>query len=93
MPDFSVFLTIFLMSAIQYFMATRNIFLFGFIVPVAFTVTMTWMFSVGKIESVIMYTVLLIVGLVILIGEWVRGRKSLKIRQKKELDSMKTKDL
>lgn len=93
MSDYSTFIIIFLMSALQYFMATRNIFLFGFIIPVIYTITMTWLFFTDKIESITMYIVLLIVGLIILIGQWTSGRKSLKNRQKRELSSMKKNDL
>lgn len=93
MPELSVFLIIVMMSAIQYFMATRNSFVFGFIIPLIFTLTMSWMFVTNRIESTTMFIVLLIVGLILLIEEWVRGRKSLHKRRQKEMDIMKTKDL
>ncbi|WP_077306761.1 hypothetical protein [Terribacillus halophilus] len=93
MPELSVFLIIFVMSAIQYFMATRSSFIFGFIIPIVFIAVMSWMFTSNRIESVAMFVVLLIIGLILLIEEWVRGRKSLQKRRKKEMDIMKTKDL
>jgi hypothetical protein len=40
-----------------------------------------------------MYIVLLIVGLILLIEEWVKGRKALRNRRQKEMNKMKTKDL
>ncbi|MFP7171693.1 hypothetical protein [Terribacillus sp. 7520-G] len=93
MPELSVFLIIFVLSAIQYFMATRNGFIFGFFIPVIFIAAMSWMFITNRLESVTMFVVLLIIGLILLIEEWVRGRKSLQKRRHKEMDIMKTKDL
>ncbi|AIF68367.1 hypothetical protein GZ22_18165 (plasmid) [Terribacillus saccharophilus] len=93
MPELSVFLIIFVMSAIQYLMATRSSFIFGFIIPIVFVAVMSWMFTTNRIESVTMFVVLLIIGLILLIEEWVRGRRSLQKRRKKEMDIMKTKDL
>lgn len=93
MPDLTVFLIIVGMSAFQYFMASRNSFILGAIIPLMFTAVMTWMFTTNRIESKTMFIVLLLVGLIILIEEWVRGRKSLRKRHQKEMDIMKTKDL
>jgi len=93
MSDFTVFFIIIGMSAIQYFMATRNNFIFGTIMPVIFIVMMTWIFATDRIDSMTMYIVLLLVGLILLIEEWIRGRKTLHKRRQKEMDIMKTKDL
>ncbi|WP_379589051.1 hypothetical protein [Oceanobacillus caeni] len=54
---------------------------------------MTWLFASDRIESITMYIVLLIVGLIILIEEWIRGRKAFNKRRQKEMNIMKTKDL
>lgn len=40
-----------------------------------------------------MYIVLLIVGLILLIEEWVKGRKVLRNRRQEEMNKMKKKDL
>lgn len=93
MPELSVFLIIFVMSAIQYFMATRSSFIFGFVIPIVFIAVMSWIFITNRVESVTMFVVLLIIGLILLIEEWVRGRRSLQKRRQKEMDIMKTKDL
>lgn len=93
MPELTVFLIIVGMSALQYFMATRNSFILGVIVPIIFFATMTWLFASDRIESITMYIVLLIVGLIILIEEWIRGRKAFNKRRQKEMNIMKTKDL
>ncbi|WP_055109292.1 hypothetical protein [Paenibacillus ihumii] len=93
MSEFIVFFIIIGMSAFQYFMATRNSIILGAIIPILFTAVMTWMFTTSRIESMTKYIVLLLVGLIILIEEWVRGRKSLQKRRQKELDIMKAKDL
>lgn len=93
MTELTVFLLIVAMSAIQYFMATRNPFILGVIMPVIFIAVMTWLFITNRIENNIMYIVLLIVGLILLIEEWVKGRKALRNRRQKEMNKMKTKDL
>ncbi|GIP59629.1 hypothetical protein MKX50_06205 [Paenibacillus sp. FSL W8-0186] len=93
MPDLTVFFIIVSMSAVQYFMASRNSFILGAVIPILFTAVITWMFTTNRIESKIAYIVLLLIGLIILIEEWVRGRKSLRKRQQKEMDIMITKDL
>ncbi|MCU9593570.1 hypothetical protein OEV82_03750 [Caldibacillus thermolactis] len=93
MTELTVFLLIVAMSAIQYFMATRNPFILGVIMPVIFIGVMTWLFITNRIENNIMYIVLLIVGLILLIEEWVKGRKALRNRRQKEMNKMKTKDL
>jgi undecaprenyl pyrophosphate phosphatase UppP len=93
MTELTVFLLIVAMSAIQYFMATRNPFILGVIMPVIFIGVMTWLFITNRIENKIMYIVLLIVGLILLIEEWVKGRKALHNRRQKEMNKMKTKDL
>jgi undecaprenyl pyrophosphate phosphatase UppP len=93
MTELTVFLLIVAMSAIQYFMATRNPFILGVIMPVIFIGVMTWLFITNRIENKIMYIVLLIVGLILLIEEWVKGRKALRNRRQKEMNKMKTKDL
>lgn len=93
MPDLTVFFIIVGMSAFQYFMASRNSFILGAVIPILFTAVTTWMFATNRIESKIAYIVLLVIGLIILIEEWARGRKSLRKRQQKEMDIMITKDL
>jgi undecaprenyl pyrophosphate phosphatase UppP len=93
MTELTVFLLIVAMSAIQYFMATRNPFILGVTMPVIFIGVMTWLFITNRIENNIMYIVLLIVGLILLIEEWVKGRKALRNRRQKEMNKMKTKDL
>ncbi|WP_106767442.1 hypothetical protein [Paenibacillus faecalis] len=98
MSEFVVFFIIVGMCAFQYFLAkffiaSRNSFLLGAIVPLMFTAGMTWMFITNSIESTTKYIVLLLVGLIFLIEEWVRGRRSLHKRRQKEMDMMKAKDL
>ncbi|AZK48465.1 hypothetical protein [Paenibacillus lentus] len=93
MPDLTVFFIIVGMSAFQYFMASRNSFILGAVVPLLFTALVTWMFITSRIESKIAYSVLLVIGLIILIEEWARGRKSFRKRQQKEMEIMITKDL
>ena len=77
---------------VQYFLATRNSFYWGAILPIAF---LAWRGSIiftadGKILSHILITIL---GLAFLIGQWTAGRKSLKEKRKKELEKIKTQDL
>jgi len=93
MPDLTVFFIIVGMSAVQYFMASRNSFILGAIIPLVFAAVITWMFTTNRIETKTAYIVLLIIGLIILIEEWARGRKYLRKRQQKEMDIMITKDL
>ncbi|AQS54840.1 hypothetical protein [Novibacillus thermophilus] len=93
MTELTVFFMIVGMSAIQYFMATRNPFILGVIMPVTFIGVMTWLFITNRIENNIMYIVLLIVGLILLIEEWAKGRKVLRNRRQEEMNKMKKKDL
>ncbi|ENH95674.1 hypothetical protein J416_14867 [Gracilibacillus halophilus YIM-C55.5] len=93
MPDFTLFIAILIMTAIQYFMATRSSPLWGIIMPLGFVAVMTWMIITNQIDSTVKYTILLIVGLLLLIEEWVRGRKSLNNKRQIEMNKMKSHDL
>ncbi|MFB1051014.1 hypothetical protein [Paraliobacillus sp. JSM ZJ581] len=77
---------------VQYFLATRNSFYWGAILPIAFLI---WRGSViftteGRILS---HVLIMLLGLAFLIGQWNAGRKSLKEKQKLELEKMVTRDL
>ncbi|AKG05864.1 hypothetical protein AAV35_013970 (plasmid) [Salimicrobium jeotgali] len=88
-----MFIAIIIMVGIQYFMSTRNSAFLGIIVPIAFITVMTWMFVTNQINSFLKFAVLLIVGLLFLLEEWVRGRKSLSKKRDNELNKMKSSDL
>ncbi len=88
-----MFLSVVAMCAMQHFMSRRNNRLWGGIVPIIFVAVMTWLYITGGIEHVIKYIVLLIVGLLLLLGEWSRGQKSLRKQREEELIKMKAQDL
>ncbi|MEK4504340.1 hypothetical protein [Bacillus sp. FSL R12-0069] len=93
MSEYSLFLLMAGMSALQYWIGTRHIALLGIILPVGFFTIMTWMYISSIINNLTSYIILLVIGLFFLVEEWLRGRKSLKKRKYNELNKMKTQDL
>lgn len=93
MAEYSKFLMIIIMSALQYFVGTRDKAFLGIILPIVFFTIMTWMYITNSINNVTSYIILLVVGLIFLAEEWSRGKKSLKKRKQNELNKMKTQDL
>ncbi|GAA0593869.1 hypothetical protein GCM10009001_07580 [Virgibacillus siamensis] len=79
--------------AVQYFLSTRNSIYWGAIIPVAYTVFLSWLFVTNRLESAIGFILILLVGMLFLIAEWSGGRKHLQAKRKKELDKMKTHDM
>ncbi|RKQ30244.1 hypothetical protein [Oceanobacillus halophilus] len=93
MGEFMIFFLVIIACAVQYFLSTRHSVYWGAIVPVLFLTGMTWMFITNRIESIIAFLILLVVGMIFLIEQWSRGRKSLKKNRSKELDKMKKLDI
>ena len=79
--------------AVQSFLSTRDHVYWGSILPVAYIVLLTWMLLSNRMESVIIYVPILLLGLLFLIAEWRRGRKYVFKKRKKELDKMKIFDM
>jgi len=77
---------------VQYFLASRNSFYWGAILPIAFLIWRVFIIFTtdGKILS---HVLIMLLGLAFLIGQWTAGRKALKEKQKQELEKMATKDL
>lgn len=89
----SVFTYTVIFLALQYFFSSRNSIYWGAILPIAYTVFMTWGYSTHRIDSFLKYIILLFVGLLFLIIEWKNGRSHIREKQNKELDKMKTQDI
>jgi hypothetical protein len=79
--------------AAQYLLSTRNNVLWGAIIPLAYIAFSTWMFVTDRYESVLSYTLYLLLGLIFLISEWSVGRKSLQQKRNKELMKMRMQDI
>ncbi|WP_068673516.1 hypothetical protein [Oceanobacillus sp. Castelsardo] len=93
MADFYRIFIIVGVLAVHYFFSTRNSIFWGAIMPVAYFVYLTWTFVTNRLESTIGYILILLIGMLFLIAEWSRGRKSLHEKRKRELDKMTTHDL
>lgn len=81
------------MLGIQYFFSTRNSVYWGAIIPVLLVIWLTWMLITVRIESILAYVLILIVGIIFLIEQWSNGRKSLRKHRKKELEKMQSHDM
>lgn len=81
------------MLGLQYFFSTRNSVYWGAIIPIAFLAVLTWMLVTNRIEHTLVYILILLAGMLFLIAEWNRGRKSLHKRREKELEKMATYDM
>ncbi|WP_407938526.1 hypothetical protein [Niallia nealsonii] len=69
--------------AVQYFFSTRNSIYWGGIVPVAYIVFLTWLFITNRIESIIGFILILLLGMLFLIIEW-SGVESTSVRKQKK---------
>lgn len=78
---------------IQYFMSTRNSVYWGAVIPALFFTWLTWMLLTDRIESILLYGVIILLGSFFLIEQWKEGRKSLRNQRKKELEKMKSYDM
>ncbi|MFC0523752.1 hypothetical protein ACFFGV_09260 [Pontibacillus salicampi] len=79
------------MCGTQYGLSSRRNPALGIIVPIIFVSVMTWILMTGQMEMVL-YSVLLVVGLLFLAEEWSRGRKEYKEKTTQELHKMKSQD-
>ncbi|GGP11588.1 hypothetical protein [Oceanobacillus neutriphilus] len=79
--------------AIQYFLSTRNNAYWGAVIPVLLVFWLTWSLITGRIESVLAYALILLVGMIVLAMEWHEGREALSKRRNKELDKMRSQDI
>lgn len=91
--SFYRFLIVVGVLAFQFFLSTRNNIYWGAILPVAYTVFLTWMYIAKDLGSILSYVLILLVGLLFLMMEWNGGRKYLHEKRKKELDKMKLLDI
>jgi hypothetical protein len=78
---------------LQYFLSSRNNVYWGAIIPVLFVSWSTWMLLTARVDSILAYMLILIVGFIVLLMEWSEGRKSLREKRKKELAKMKSFDM
>lgn len=76
----------------QDFFSTRNSVYWGGFIPVIFVAWRTWILFTGN-ESILAYVLILLLGMAFLVGGWIKGRKSLHKRRKRELDKMKSLDM
>lgn len=94
MNDLYRLLIIVLVLAVQHFLSTRNKSYWGIILPLLYIATLVSAQIFGIIEwSILGLNLMAIVGELFLLGSWVRGRKDLSNKRKKELEKMKTQDI
>lgn len=93
MPDITSFIVIFIFCALQYILSRFKWGVLGVIMPILYVVGMFYAYANGKINNLVVFIVLLIVGLIILIIEWKHGRNDRKNKYKTELNNMRKKDL
>jgi len=79
--------------AVQYFFSSRHHVFWGAIIPVIFTGFMIQQFLTDRIGTWLEFVLLLLLGLAFLTAEWGNGRRSLREKQKKELQQMQTQDM
>ncbi|MEH7461896.1 hypothetical protein V7166_07350 [Bacillus thuringiensis] len=90
------FLIALILVGLQYFLSRRENVYFGMALPVLYVVTLLylWISEIFFVKgNTISFIFVILGGLVILLGIWVKGRESLKDKRKKELEKMKTQDI
>jgi len=93
MSDFYRLFIIVAVLAVQYFLSSRNRVYWGGILPVAYVVFLTWMLATNRMESMLAYSLYLLLGLFFLMVEWNGGRRYLREKRERELEKMKTYDM
>ncbi|EJQ86846.1 hypothetical protein IGW_05321 [Bacillus cereus ISP3191] len=90
------FLIAILLIGLQYFLSRRENVYWGLCLPILYVITLLYL-GVTEVLSVkgntLIFIIIILGGLAILLGIWIKGREDLKNKQKKELDRMKTKDI
>ncbi|MPQ27106.1 hypothetical protein [Bacillus paralicheniformis] len=82
----------FTILGIQYFLSTRNRTFWGAILPTAYIIFLVAL-SIHEGKSFASFYLPLIGGLVLLLGEWIKGREALKKKQEREMRVMKAMDI
>lgn len=92
MSDIIWVLICFIIVGIQHFLSTRTNTIWGALLPILYTITLTIIgFYLDKFTTI--FFLALLGGLVILLGAWSSGRNSVKRKLEKEIEIMKTKDI
>ncbi|UIJ69960.1 hypothetical protein LW858_32050 (plasmid) [Bacillus cereus] len=90
------FLIAILLIGLQYFLSRRENVYWGLCLPILYVITLLYL-GVTEVLTVkgntLIFIIIILGGLAILLGIWIKGREDLKNKQKKELDRMKTKDM
>ncbi|MCI0768317.1 hypothetical protein [Bacillus sp. TL12] len=90
------FLIALILIGLQYFLSRRENVYLGMGLPVLYVVTLLylWMSETLIVKgNTLIFIIIILGGLAILLGIWIKGREELKNKQKKELKKMKTKDM
>ncbi len=77
---------------IQYFISKQRIVMLGAILPTVYIIFLVWLFverDASWKDSIILF----IIGMALLLGEWIAGWEAYKKKQKRELEKMKGRDL
>ncbi|MCD8827224.1 hypothetical protein [Staphylococcus gallinarum] len=93
MPDITSFIVIFLLCGLQYIISRLKFGILGAVVPIIYIISMFYTYSMGKINNITVFIVLLLAGIAFLSAEWIHGRQDRKKKHADELDKMKKQEL
>ena len=93
MNDTTKLLVVIIILGFQHFFSTRNNKYFGAILPVGYTLVMTWFFINNQFEKPLAFILYLLLGLAFLLSGWKTGRSRYKKDRENELNKMKTRDI
>jgi len=91
--DTTKLLVVIIILGFQHFFSTRNNKYFGAILPVGYTLVMTWFFINNQFEKPLAFILYLLLGLAFLLSGWKAGRSKYKKDRENELNKMKTRDI
>jgi len=93
MNDTTKLLVVIIILGFQHFFSTRNNKYFGAILPLGYTLVMTWLFVNNQFDKPLAFILYLLLGLAFLLSGWKAGRNKYQKDRKNELNKMKTKDI
>ncbi|MDR7240978.1 hypothetical protein [Priestia megaterium] len=93
MNDTTKLLVVIIILGFQHFFSTRNNKYFGAILPVGYTLVMTWFFINNQFEKPLAFILYLLLGLAFLLSGWKAGRSKYRKDRENELNKMKTRDI
>lgn len=88
------FLIAVVVIAVQWFLSSMDNRYLGAVIPVLYLVGISYMQISGIVDwSVLQLVLVIALGELFFYGEWLSGRKALKVKREKELTKMKVRDI